>query len=119
LRKLRGKDDGLYLSVFCLFLFLFLWINKMLKMHECINMSIILFPGINAGVAGCCTGLALSFPGKVSGNVQSIALNFFNVQLLHSLFLNGLVRTKVTQTIATLFMPSSGYETIALFYICS
>lgn len=54
------------------------------KMHECINMSIILFPGINAGVAGCCTGLALSFPGKVSENVQSIALNCFSVQLLQS-----------------------------------
>jgi len=59
-------------------------------------MSTVLFPGINAGVAGCCTGLALSFPGKVSGNVQSIALNCFNVQLLHSQFLIGLVTTKIT-----------------------
>jgi hypothetical protein len=29
---------------------------------------IVLFVGINAGVAGCCTGLALSFPGKVTAN---------------------------------------------------
>lgn len=58
-------------------------------MYECIEMSIVSFPGINAGVAGCCTGLALSFPGKVSGNVQSIALYCFNVQLLDNLFLNA------------------------------
>ncbi|PWZ18983.1 Mitochondrial import inner membrane translocase subunit TIM22-3 [Zea mays] len=51
--------------------------------------------GINAGVAGCCTGLALSFPGKVSENVQSIALNCFILQLLNSLFLNALIGTNV------------------------
>jgi hypothetical protein len=44
----------------------------MLKVHERINMSIILFPGINAGVAGCCTGLALSFPGKVSVGMNGL-----------------------------------------------
>lgn len=35
-----------------------------------------LFSGINAGVAGCCTGLALSFPGKVTG---SSAINIFEL----------------------------------------
>lgn len=60
-------------SVLFISFFLFFLINKLLrKFYGCINMSVILFLGINAGVAGCCTGLALSFPGKVSENVQSI-----------------------------------------------
>jgi hypothetical protein len=40
---------------------------------------IILFLGINAGVAGCCIGLALSFAGKVTANS---AINSYEVKVM-------------------------------------
>lgn len=56
LKRLRGKDDGMIYSSFGnLFL--------MLKFPFSDNLYSSFSVVINAGVAGCCTGLALSFPG--------------------------------------------------------
>ena len=52
LKRLRGKDDGMALFSSGAFFSVSLLVL--------IGVFVIV---INAGVAGCCTGLALSFPG--------------------------------------------------------
>lgn len=55
LKRLRGKDDGAYLP--------FGKISNYSRINHFL-MKLKNFAVINAGVAGCCTGLALSFPGS-------------------------------------------------------
>ncbi|OEL22762.1 Mitochondrial import inner membrane translocase subunit TIM22-3 [Dichanthelium oligosanthes] len=56
LRRLRGKDDSQYFTLDLLLCY-------HIKMQVCIFNEILSIAVINAGMAGCCTGLALSFPG--------------------------------------------------------
>jgi hypothetical protein len=52
--------------------------------HEGASMNIneMPFAAINAGVAGCCTGLALSFPGTTMCNYQYYCLEFYLQQIM-------------------------------------
>ncbi|KAG6484931.1 hypothetical protein ZIOFF_053456 [Zingiber officinale] len=66
LKRLRGKDDGI-LS----FAYSDICVHKYTLSSSSIVYPQLLFAVINAGVAGCCTGLALSFPGAPQALVQS------------------------------------------------
>ena len=56
LKKLRGIDNG-FPSLSNPSLYLYFFNNDLSFLYLCF------FVAINVGVAGCCTGLALSFPG--------------------------------------------------------
>lgn len=55
LKQLRGKDDGETLKIV---------LHQLVVSLLLMNFICCYFAAINVGVAGCCTGLALSFPGN-------------------------------------------------------